>query len=113
MGSILVPQLLVGQVILVEGGEGINPITELQSGRVDLALSCLSNAWARSTPEAPVTHVAQALTGDFLSVVCRTDAGVRTPRELAGQRIGVWRLGDELMVQEMLRRQSIPPERVQ
>lgn len=101
------------QVILVEGGEGINPITELQSGRVDLALSCLSNAWARSTPEAPVTHVAQALTGDFMSVVCRTDAGVRTPRELAGQRIGVWRLGDELMVQELLRRQSIPPERVQ
>lgn len=99
-------------VELIEGGEGINPIAELQAGRVDLALSWMSNAWARSNAQAPVVNVAQVFSGTFLAVVCRTSAGVRTPRELAGQRIGVWGVGDEVIVQEMLRRLDIPLDSV-
>lgn len=99
-------------VQLIEGGEGINPIVELQAGRVDLALSWMSNAWARSNAQAPVVNVAQVFSGTFLAVVCRTSAGVRTPRELAGQRIGVWGVGDEVIVQEMLRRLDVPIESV-
>jgi len=99
-------------VELVEGGESINPIVELQAGRVDLAVSWMSNAWSRSSVQAPVVNVAQLFSGTFLAVVCRTSAGIRTPRELLGQRIGVWGLGDEVIVKEMLRRLDIPLESV-
>lgn len=101
------------QVELVEGGEGINPIVELQAGRVDLALSWLSNAWAHASAAVPVVNVAQVFDGSFLSVICRSAAGVRTPQELAGQRIGVWGLGDEVSVQALLRRLGIPSQSVE
>lgn len=99
-------------VVLLEGGPGINPITEIQEGRADVAVSWLGNAWNLSQPGREVTHVAQIFSGSALSVLCRISAGTYTPADMRGKSIGVWGLGDQNVVAEMLRSLSIPRDSV-
>ena len=100
-------------VFLVEGGADINPIAKIQEGRADVAVSWLSSAWNQSTPEKPVTNVAQIFSGSALTVACRISAGVLTAKDMVGKKIGVWEIGDELVVKEMMQMLDIPPESAQ
>ena len=100
-------------VELIEGGPQSNPITALQEGKADIAVSWLNNAWNLSTPENRVTNVAQIFSGSSLVVICRISAGILVPRDLWGKQIGVWELGDQLLVKEMLQRLSIPRQYVE
>ena len=96
-------------VTLIEGGPNINPIVELQEGRADVAVAWLGNAWNLSTEGKHITNVAQIFSGSSLAVVCRISAGVFTPKDITGKKIGVWNLGDETVVKEMLELLNIPP----
>ena len=59
------------KVKLIEGGPNMSAITELQEGRVDIAISGLVSAWKGSTEDHQVTNVAQIISGSGLVVVCR------------------------------------------
>ncbi|WP_083908717.1 TRIC cation channel family protein [Thioalkalivibrio thiocyanodenitrificans] len=100
------------RVELIPGGPGINPITELQEGRADVAMSWLGNAWVRSTPDSPVVNIAQILSGSSLAVLCRISMGVLTPADIQGKRVGHWGLGDEEIIRQMLRRLDAPRDSV-
>ena len=100
-------------VTLVEGGPNINPITELQEGRADIAVAWLGNAWSHSTEGKHVTNVAQIFSGSSLAVVCRISAGVFTAKDMTGKKVGVWNLGDETVVKELLDLLSIPKDSVE
>jgi NitT/TauT family transport system substrate-binding protein len=100
-------------VVFHEGGSGLNPIVELQEGRADIAVSWLGNAWGLSAPDRRVTNIAQIFSGASLAVICRISAGVYTAKDVQGKKIGVWNLGDEHIVKEMLRRLSVPIDTVE
>lgn len=100
-------------VIILPGGPEINPITEIQEGRADIALSWLSNAWQHTNPEQPVTNVAQLFVTSSLLIVCRGSAGIYSAKDVIGKKIGVWNLGDELVVEEWMRRFNIPRDKVE
>jgi len=100
-------------VTLIEGGPNINPIVELQEGRADVAVAWLGNAWNLSTDGKHVTNVAQIFSGSSLAVVCRISAGVFTPKDMAGKKIGVWGLGDEAVVKEMMNLLDVPQNSVE
>lgn len=95
-------------VDLIVGGPGINPVEELQAGRADVAVSWLANAWALSSSGPQVTNVAQIFSGSAFAIVCRMSAGVYTPHDIKGKHVGVWNLGDQFVIQKMLRRLGIP-----
>src|SRR5690606_37398133 len=67
------------------------------------------NAWERSTPDRPVTNVGQIFSGSALAVVCRMSAGVLSAQDVVGRRVGVWNIGDEAVVAEMVRRLGFAP----
>lgn len=100
------------RVILLEGGEGIDPATEVQAGRADIAITWLAHAWARSTPTARLTNVAQIFPTSSLTLVCTKRSGVRELADLATRPIGTWGLGDEVIVKEMLRRANMPSAQI-
>jgi uncharacterized membrane protein YeiH len=101
------------RVILLEGGEGVDPATEVQAGRADIAITWLAHAWARSTPTARLTNVAQIFPTSSLTLVCTKRSGVRELADLATRPIGTWGLGDEVIVKEMLRRANVPSAQIQ
>lgn len=100
-------------VELLEGGPNINPISVLQNGKADIAVSWLNNAWNLTTPEQPVTNIGQVFSGSSVVVICRISTGILRPADLWGKRIGVWEIGDQLLVKEMLRQLSIPLDYVE
>ncbi len=100
-------------VKLIEGGPGINPIEALQSGKADVAVSWLSNAWQHNSHDKPVVNVAQLLSDSSLTVLCRISAGVVVPEDIKGKKIGYWGLGDDQIVKAMLRRLNIPVDSVE
>ena len=101
------------EVIFLTGGPGINPIVELQEGRADIAISWLSNAWQHTNVQKPVTNVAQIFVTSSLLILCRASAGIYAPKDVIGKKIGVWNLGDELVVEEWMRRFNIPRDKVE
>ncbi|MEY2867542.1 MAG: hypothetical protein RIQ43_1568, partial [Pseudomonadota bacterium] len=94
------------------GGTGINPINELQSGRADVAIAWFKNAHEKSGGNKRVLNIAQVFTKSSLLIVCRTSAGVYSVADLRGKSIGVWFLGGEYVIREILARSGIPLESV-
>jgi len=101
------------EVVIIPGGPGINPITEIQEGRADIAVTWLSNAWRHTTPQKPVTNFAQIFVNSSLLILCRSSAGIYSPKDIIGKKIGVWNLGDELVVEEWMRRFKVPRNKVE
>jgi len=77
------------EVEIIPGGPGINPITEIQEGRADIAVTWLSNAWRHSKPAQSVTNIAQIFINSSLLIICRSSAGIYAPRDVIGKKVGV------------------------
>ncbi|MEI7530439.1 MAG: TRIC cation channel family protein [Betaproteobacteria bacterium] len=101
------------KVKLIEGGPNMSAITELQEGRVDIAISGLVSAWKGSTEDHQVTNVAQIISGSGLVVVCRISSGVYGPKDIIGKKIGIFDGGDRSIVEDMLHEFSIPLKSVE
>jgi NitT/TauT family transport system substrate-binding protein len=100
-------------VELIAGGPGINPIKELQAGKADIAVAWFNNAWQLSTQHKRVTNIAQITAESSLYVVCRISLGIYTARDVEGKKIGVWNLGDEIVVKDLLSHYGIDPNKVE
>lgn len=99
-------------VQLIPGGPGINPIESLQSGKADVAVGWLSNAWRHSSPNQPVTNIAQIFSQSALVLICRISLGIYTPTDVLGKQIGVWNVGDEVVVRGLLDRFGLASDQV-
>lgn len=87
---------------LLEGAPGFNPLQSLAIGEADVAMSWLPAAIDARRRGWNVVNIGQIMREGGTSVVCRRDAGIARPRDVAGKRIGVWYIGDELNVQAWL-----------
>ncbi len=90
-----------------------DPISILQSGRADIAVSNLNNAYGSLARGPSVTNVAQIFERSGLQVLCRISQGVVRPTDVIGKKIGVWGIGDENLVASMLARLDIPLDQVE
>jgi len=95
-------------VKLIEGGPTINPMAELQEGRVDIAIGGLKSAWVASEENKQVTNVAQIVSGSSFVLVCRMSAGVFTPKDIKGKTIGIFNDDDKPVLEGMLHELAIP-----
>ena len=100
-------------VIVFPGGSALNPINELQIGNADVAISWFNNAYQLSKPDKQVVNIGQIFSGSALNIVCRISAGVFSSKDMHGKKIGVWGVGDQDIVMEMLRKLSIPSNQVE
>lgn len=100
-------------VIVFPGGSALNPINELQIGNADVAIAWFNNAYQLSKPDKPVVNIGQIFSGSDLTVICRISAGVFSAKDMNGKKIGVWGVGDQDIVMELLRNFSIPSSQVE
>jgi NitT/TauT family transport system substrate-binding protein len=100
-------------VKLIPGGPGINPIEVLQKGQADVAVGWLTSAWRLSEPGKSVTNIAQIFSDSALVLICRISLGIHTPSDVVGKQIGVWNVGDEVVVQGLLQHFGIDTEAVE
>jgi ABC-type nitrate/sulfonate/bicarbonate transport system substrate-binding protein len=95
------------------GGPAFNPINELQLGNADIAIAWFNNAYQLSEPDKQVVNIGQIFSGSSLNIICRISAGILSPKDMAGKKIGVWGVGDQNIVMDMLRKLSIPSNQVE
>jgi len=100
-------------VITFPGGSGINPLQELQNGNADVAISWFNNAFEFSKSGQRITNIAQLFSGSALNIICRISSGVYVPKDVQGKRIGVWGVGDQDILYELLDQLSIPRNSVE
>lgn len=100
-------------VIVFPGGPAFNPINELQLGNADIAIAWFNNAYQLSEPDKQVVNIGQIFSGSSLNIICRISAGILSPKDMAGKKIGVWGVGDQNIVMDMLRKLSIPSNQVE
>ena len=94
-------------VTLVQGGSNVNPIEELQAGRVDIAVSQLNDALLKNTPNAAVVNIAQIFSDSAMLMICRGGPHLTEAKDVIGKRIAVANWGDADLVKAMI--QQISP----
>jgi NitT/TauT family transport system substrate-binding protein len=84
-------------------GTTVDSIKSLMDGTADLAIAWLGEALLERRAGGDVTHIAQIFRKPATTLLCRRDAGIGSLRDLRGQQIGVWNIGDQYNVAYWLR----------
>jgi NitT/TauT family transport system substrate-binding protein len=85
-------------VDIVEGGVEIVPQTQLANGDVDFALAWVPKALASREAGADIVNIAQIYQRSGTLQVSFVEAGITTPEDFEGKKIGNWGFGNEYEV---------------
>jgi NitT/TauT family transport system substrate-binding protein len=85
-------------VDIIEGGVEIVPQTQLANGDVDFALAWVPKALASREAGANIVNIGQIFQRSGTLQVSFVDAGITTPADFAGRKIGNWGFGNEYEV---------------
>jgi uncharacterized membrane protein YeiH/ABC-type nitrate/sulfonate/bicarbonate transport system substrate-binding protein len=94
-------------VVLVEGSGQINPLRELQAGKVDVAVSQMNDALLNNSADKPVVNIAQIFSDSAMLLICRGGPNLKEAKDIVGKRIAVAEWGDADLVRAMI--QNISP----
>jgi NitT/TauT family transport system substrate-binding protein len=96
-------------VEIVEGGVDIVPQQQLADGAVDFALSWVPKALASREAGANIVNIAQVFQRSGTLQVSFKDAGITSPADFAGKKIGNWGFGNEYEVFAALTEAGLDP----
>ncbi len=96
-------------VTLVEGGVEIVPQTQLANGDADFAIAWVSKALATREAGADIVDIAQVFGRSGTLQISFVDAGITTPADFAGKKIGNWGFGNEYEVFAALGKAGLNP----
>ena len=96
-------------VTIVEGGVEIVPQTQLANGDVDFAISWVSKALASREAGADIANIAQVFGRSGTLQVSFADAGITSPADFAGKKLGNWGFGNEYELFAALGKEGLDP----
>ncbi len=96
-------------VTILEGGLDIVPQTQLANGDADFALAWVPKALASREAGANIVNIAQIFQRSGTLQVSFADAGITTPADFAGKKIGNWGFGNEYEVFAALGAEGLDP----
>lgn len=95
-------------VTIRPGGPDIAPVQVLMGGGADVMVDWMPSALAAREQGAPVVNIAQPVIRSGLMLVCWSDAGIATPEDFRGHKIGTWFFGNEIPLLNWLSQLGIP-----
>lgn len=90
-------------VLIREGGAGVQPLRELQAGRAEVAIAWFDDALVASQSGPAVVNIMQPWAGSGQAVIARVNAGISSVHDLRGRRIAIPAAGSEATIRSMLR----------
>ena len=96
-------------VEIVEGGVEFAPQKTLASGAVDFAISWVPKALAEREAGAKVTNIAQIFQRSGTLQVSFKEAGITSPADFKGKKIGNWGFGNEYEIFAALSQAGLDP----
>lgn len=89
-------------VELIPGKPSINPIHELQEGKVDIAVAWMRHAQIHRSKNSDVINVAQIFNRPSLRLLCKINRGIHHPADLKGKLIGTEDAGSTKFVEQLI-----------
>ncbi len=83
-------------VTIIPGGSTAPPPQALADGTADVVVDWMPSALAAREDGIPMVNIAQPFNTSGLMLTCRASAGIASPDDFAGKRIGLWQAGNEL-----------------
>jgi len=96
-------------VNIVEGGVDIVPQQQLADGQVDFALAWVPKALQTREQGADIVNIAQIFQRSGTLQVSFKDAGITSPEDFAGKKIGNWGFGNEYEIFAALGEAGLDP----
>ncbi len=90
-------------VITLPGATDVDPMKAMSAGQADVVVAQLSAALRNSSPDHPLTNIAQIFHGSPLLLMCRASADIHRLEDVVGKTIGVANWGDGDIVKAMLK----------
>ena len=100
-------------VEILEGAVDITPQTVLANGDADFAISWVPKALASREAGADIVNIAQVFQRSGTLQVSFKDAGITSPADFAGKKIGNWGFGNEFEVFAAMPKAGIDPASVE
>jgi NitT/TauT family transport system substrate-binding protein len=97
------------EVEIVEGAVDIVPQQQLADGAVDFALAWVPKALASREAGADIVNIGQVFQRSGTLQVSFADAGITTPEDFAGKKIGNWGFGNEYEVFAAITQAGLDP----
>ena len=97
------------EVTIVEGGVDIVPQQQLADGAVDFALAWVPKALASREAGANIVNIAQVFQRSGTLQVSFVGAGITSPADFAGKKIGNWGFGNEYEIFAALAAEGLDP----
>ena len=96
-------------VTILEGGVDIVPQQQLASGLADFAISWVPKALVSREEGLDIVNVAQVFERSGTLQVAFAEAGIESPEDFAGKRIGNWGFGNEFELLAGARQAGLEP----
>ena len=100
-------------VTILEGAVDITPQNVLANGEADFAISWVPKALASREAGADIVDIAQVFQRSGTLQVSFKDAGITTPADFAGKKVGNWGYGNEFEVFAAMTKAGIDPADVE
>ncbi len=89
-------------VVTLAGGPDLDPVSVLRSGKADLITYQYFTALQHAGDTDPLINIAQVFEKPPMRLMCRSESGVRSLKDVSGKIVAVGLEQDQLVVEEML-----------
>jgi NitT/TauT family transport system substrate-binding protein len=98
------------EVELLRGGPDTPPIEALEADQADICSAWLATALRKWAAGARIVNIGQTLPRSSILILAWKDRGIKTPRDLAGARVGLWGGDFDLPAKALFRTLDIRPQ---
>lgn len=82
-------------VTIVPGGPDIVPEQQVANGAADIGIDWVASLLPHQEQGLPLVEIAQIFQKSGLLLVSKKEAGIKTPKDLVGKKVGNWMGGNE------------------
>ncbi|XEC95161.1 ABC transporter substrate-binding protein [Paenibacillus tarimensis] len=98
-------------VEILPGGPDIVPEQQVAGGAADIGIDWVASLLAHQESGMPLVEIAQIFQESGLVLVSKKEAGIASPSDLAGKKVGNWMGGNEFEILALFDKYSLDPNK--
>jgi NitT/TauT family transport system substrate-binding protein len=99
------------KVEILPGGPDIVPEQQVAGGSADIGVDWVASLLTSQEQEMPLVQIAQIFQKSGLVLVSKKDAGISTPADLKGKKVGNWMGGNEFEILALFDKYKLDPNK--
>lgn len=98
-------------VTIVPGGPDIVPEQQVANGAADIGVDWVASLLPHQEQGLPLVEIAQIYQKSGLLLVSKKEAGIKSPKDLAGKKVGNWMGGNEFELLALFDKYNLDPNK--